>query len=117
MDLNMLVQWSSLPVQAQARGKSLPELRKACGLTGLLVSTEERALGARISRIICGNNYLEYRFISTRPLSLQLPRRRSLDVAVSITNAGPPELGACLGGAALHTGFLYLAMPSSFLPF
>jgi hypothetical protein len=33
-------QWSSLPVQAQARGKSLPELRKACGLPGLLVIIE-----------------------------------------------------------------------------
>ena len=35
-------QWSSLPVQAQARGKSLLELRKACGLTGLLVIIDER---------------------------------------------------------------------------
>ena len=35
-------QWSSLPVQAQARGKSLPKLRKTYGLTGLLVITEER---------------------------------------------------------------------------
>jgi hypothetical protein len=37
-------QWSSLSVQAQAQGKCLPELRKACGLTGLLVITEEREL-------------------------------------------------------------------------
>jgi hypothetical protein len=31
-----------LPVQAQARAKSMPELRKACGLTSLLVIIEER---------------------------------------------------------------------------
>jgi hypothetical protein len=35
-------QCSSLPIQAQARGKSLPELRKACGLPGLLVIIDER---------------------------------------------------------------------------
>jgi hypothetical protein len=69
---NHLSQWSSLPVQAQ--GKSLPELRKACGPAGLLVITVE----------ICGNNGVEYEFVSVRPLSLQLPRQCSLDVAVSM---------------------------------
>jgi hypothetical protein len=44
-------QWSSLPIQAQARGKSLPELQKACGLMGPLVIIEERrALGVEIKR-------------------------------------------------------------------
>ena len=36
----VLIQWSSLPIQAQARGESLPKLRKACGQTSLLVITE-----------------------------------------------------------------------------
>src|SRR5256886_11511087 len=45
------VQWSSLPIQAQARGKRLPELQKACGLMGPLVIIEERrALGVKINR-------------------------------------------------------------------
>jgi hypothetical protein len=55
-------QWSLLSIQAQARGKSLPELQKACGLIGPLVIIEERrALGVKISRIACGNNYIEYK--------------------------------------------------------
>jgi hypothetical protein len=59
---NSVGQWSSLPIQAQARGKSLPELQKACGLMGLLVTIEERrALGVKISRIVCGNDYIKYK--------------------------------------------------------
>jgi hypothetical protein len=60
--LSHSAQWSSLPIQAQARGKSLPELQKACGLIGPLVIIEERrALGVKISRIVCGNDYIEYK--------------------------------------------------------
>jgi hypothetical protein len=51
-----LFQWSSLPIQAQAqaRGKSLPELQKACGLMGLLVIDSSQR-----NRIVCGNDYVE----------------------------------------------------------
>ena len=37
-------------------------LQKACGLMGPLVIIEERrALGVKISRIVCGNDYIEYK--------------------------------------------------------
>jgi hypothetical protein len=66
-----------------AQGQSLPELRKACGLANLLVITEVRERWeerlVEIYAVITVHNTN----LSARPLSLQLPRQRSLDVAVS----------------------------------
>jgi hypothetical protein len=57
---------------------------KACGLTGLLVITEERERWEQRLVELYAVMTVEYKFVSVRPLSLQLPRRRSPDVAVSI---------------------------------
>jgi hypothetical protein len=52
------------------RGKSLPELRKTCGLTGLLVIIEERERWEqRLAELYASNDYVEYKFVSVGPPS------------------------------------------------